>query len=98
MGKEFLLKGLSGKPITSDNVNAAVALSSYPLDEEIAKSALSMLSKINLKEHINFASYLICMCEGLSSEEERLAFFNLAVDKNLENEKKMILKIWGFKV
>lgn len=96
--KEFLLKRLVHKPITQDNEHAAIVLTSFPLDEEIALIALSLLQEEEVLKHEGFCSYLICAVEGLQKKEERERFLALAksgkFSKLLKNEAAMVVKAW----
>lgn len=99
--KDFLLKRLIDKPFNNDNEHAAIALSSFPLDNEIAKVALSLLRQEDVLQLENFASYLTCMCEGLQNHRDRLEVKAISergdLPKMLKNELLMLLRIWNLK-
>lgn len=76
--KEFLLKVLHSRPLTSDNDQAAVALIAFKDDPEVATACLKMLQEIDLNTHLPLATYLILACEGLGSDQERRMFKELA--------------------
>jgi hypothetical protein len=76
--KEFLLRRLQKRPLSKENEHAAIVLSSFPLDEEIALIALSELSQKEVLSREHLASYLICACEGLKKEKDRQIFIFLA--------------------
>lgn len=76
--KEFLLRVLHGQPITYDNERAAIALSRFRNDPEVAMRCLEMLKTLDLKKHFLLADYLVLVCEGLSNPEERKEFHRLA--------------------
>lgn len=94
--KDFLLKRLQSKPFSKDNEHAAIVLSSFPPDEEIALIALKLLAEEKTLSLENFSSYLICCCEGLKKESHRQAFIHLAdqkgLSKPLQSEIKMIAR------
>lgn len=96
--EEFLSDRLKGSPYTKDNYLAALALSSFPVKDETAELALNLLSKKGTYDHLSFASYLICICEGLENEGERKKFQELSqnknLPKNLQDEMKVILSFW----
>ncbi len=96
--KTFLLKKLTGKKISKDNLNAAIALAFFPTDEKIAKAALKLLmNEANLTNE-SFAPYLICLCEGLEDPSERKAFKDLTKNPSFPKELKLdgqtILHSW----
>jgi len=97
-GEEFLQNRLKGTPYTKDNYLAAMALSSFPIRDETAKLALSLLEEPSTFSKGSYSSYLICICEGLESEEDRMKFAHVAntsgLKKNLADEMKMILSFW----
>ncbi len=96
--KEFLLKKLTGKIISKDNLNAAIALAFFPIQEEIAKAALELLHENKNLENEAFAPYLICLTEGLQSESDRKAFHKIIEGANFPKELKLdaqtILHSW----
>jgi hypothetical protein len=96
--KEFLLKKLAGTPLNKDNMNAAMALAFFPLDENIAKAALSMLQDDSHLTNETFAPYLICLCEALQTPEDRKLFEELTkrsiYPKDLALDGQTILHSW----
>ncbi len=97
-GEEFLQSRLKGTPYTKDNYLAAMALSSFAVNDETAKLALSLLEEPSTFNHSSYSSYLICICEGLENEEDRKKFTQIAntlgLKKNLADEMKIILSFW----
>lgn len=97
--KEFLLKVLHGKPITSDNEQAALALLSFKGDQDVAITCLKMLQEIDIVKHTPLATYLILCCEGLSSPQDRKALVDLAskdsTPKILKQDIAAITKSWN---
>ena len=98
-GKSFLLGVLKQTPYARDNERAALALSSFEEDPEIALEALRLLEDENLKGHPTFASYLIFCAEGLEDSEKRKRFIHLsteaALPKELKSEMDVIIRAWG---
>ena len=96
--KTFLLKKLTGKPLSKDNLNAAVALAFFPLDPKVAQTALSLLSDERNLAHEAFAPYLICLTEGLQDQSDRKTFEQILKKPNFPKELKLdgqtILHSW----
>ncbi len=96
--KDFLLKRLITKPFSKDNEYAAIALSTFPLDEEIAIFSLGILFKEDALMQESLFPYLIYACEGLKKTEDRQIFCNLlkkeGLNDFLKNEMKSIIKSW----
>jgi len=76
--KAFLLKVLHAQPITTDNEQAALALLSFKDDPEVASTCLKMLQQIDLNKYTPLATYLVLICEGLTSPNEKQALRDLA--------------------
>lgn len=97
--KEFLLKVLHGKPVTSDNEQAALALLHFKDDQEVAKACLKMLQEMDIDKHTPLATYLILCCEGLSSPQDRKALQEIAskasTPKILKQDIAAVTKSWG---
>lgn len=98
VAKDFLLKRIQHKPHSKDNDNAAIVLTSFPPDEEIAQIALLLLGDKDTLKHASFSSYLICCCEGLKTAENRSRFISLGnesfIPTIMKSEFKMISKTW----
>jgi hypothetical protein len=96
--KNFLFKRLQHTPISKENEHAAIVLTSFPPDEEIAKLSLSMLLNSLIFKHENFSTYLVLACEGLKKQSDRQLFFDLtkkdSTPKSLKNEITSIAKTW----
>jgi hypothetical protein len=75
--KQFLLRVLTLRPLTSDNERAARALTHFVPDEEVAKTALEQLQDPELCKHENLAAYLVLCCEGLRNSEDQQHFLQL---------------------
>ncbi len=69
--KEFLLKVLRSRPWTADNEQAAVALTSFALDEDVGIACLEQLKDANIIKKEPLSHYLALSCEGLKSKELR---------------------------
>ena len=97
-GVEFLQDRLKGMPYTEDNYKAAMALASFPINDETAEIALNLLQHKETFAHPPFVSYLICICEGLENSVERETFAKIAnskeLDKHLREEMNLIMKFW----
>jgi hypothetical protein len=98
-GEEFLYDRLKGTPYTKDNYLAAMALSSFPVSDETAELALSLLTRKETFGQPSYASYLICICEGLENDGERKKFIEIAnsdhLTKHLASEMKIIITFWN---
>ena len=75
--EDFLCDRLKSVPYTRDNYTAAMALSSFPISDETAQLALYQLEEKETFKHDSYPSYLICICEGLESDESRKQFTQL---------------------
>lgn len=95
--KAFLLKVLHARPLTYDNERAAIALSRFKEDSEVAKTCFKMLKELDLKKNTILATYLILACEGLEASD-RFEFEALAdapeTPASLRLDIKAISKIW----
>jgi hypothetical protein len=96
--KEFLLRVLHGKPLTTDNEKAAIALLIFKDDPEVATACLNMLKEIDIQKHIPLATYLVLVCEGLSTKNERDEFLKLAqqpgMPKNIQQDIVAVSHSW----
>lgn len=97
--KEFLLKVLHARPLTSDNDQAAVALIAFKDDPAVGAASLKMLQEIDLQTHLPLATYLILACEGLSTEKERNELIALGdnpkTPKTLKQDILAVSKHWN---
>ncbi len=79
--KEFLLRVVGAQPITEDNERAAMALSTFEPDEEIALRCLSLLEEDVMRNDPSLAPYLLYATEFLAETSHRsrwIAFLNTA--------------------
>lgn len=92
--RQFLLKVLHAKPITTDNEKAAQALHAFN-EPEVSSASLNILKTLDLKKHEIFASYLILNCENLNSSEQ-IEFKKLEdkIPKNLKADFHAIIQGW----
>ena len=95
---DFLEDRIQGKPYTNDNYLSAMALASFPINDETAKLALSLLTRKETFDHPSYTSYLVCICEGLEAESDRKQFIEIAKSKNLTSsiakEMALIISFW----
>lgn len=80
--KTFLLKVLHGRPLNFDNERAAIALSQFREDPEVAAECFKMLKEINIKQNPMLSEYLVLACEGLQDQSLRNEFLSLANNPN----------------
>lgn len=96
--KEFLLKVLKQDPFSKDNEYAAIALSGFHEDEEIASASLEVLEKESTQEKPLFASYLIFACAHLTEANEQERFIAISKKENLPkqilNEMTIVIRNW----
>ena len=96
--KEFLLRVLHARPLTSDNDQAAVALVAFKDDPAVGVACLKMLEEIDLNTHLPLATYLILACESLTGEKERSELLALAdnpkTPKSLKQDILTVSKNW----
>ena len=96
--KKFLLTVLYGKPLTSDNDQAAVALIVFKDDPEVSAACLKMLQELDMGKHLPLATYLVLTCEGLASQNERNELLALAekasTPKNIRLDIAVLAKSW----
>lgn len=75
--KEFLLQVLHGKPLTHDNEKAALVLSAFEDDVEVAQTCLKMLQRPDVQKRPELCGYLIFSCSELKTPEDRKFFCKL---------------------
>jgi len=96
--KSFLIKRLKQEPLSKDNEYAAIALSGFPEDDEIAAAALEVLERETTLKRPLFASYLIFACSDLtqSSLQERFIFVSKTkgLSKSIQDEMMVVIKNW----
>lgn len=95
--KKFLLKMASTVPITKENDKAALALTYFSEDSEVASFALKQLQTPDIASK-PLSTYLVLICEGLKEKKERETFKKLATSKqfspSLIEEMKLIIRSW----
>ena len=96
--KKFLLTVLQGKPLTSDNDQAAVALIVFKDDPEVSTACLKMLKELDIAKHLPLATYLVLACEGLSSSQEwdelQAIGAKESTPKNIRQDIAVLAKYW----
>jgi hypothetical protein len=96
--KSFLIQRLIGTPFSKDNEHAAIALSAFPEDPEIAKKALDLLTQGDVFHRFSLASYLIFACHDLKDPQDQQVFIRLAqnpsIQKSLRDEIQLVAKSW----
>ncbi len=91
--KDFLLSRLQLSPISEENERAAIALTNFENDEEIAKAALELLEKIARdKKQLSFSSYLSLSLGGLKLQADKERAHALLLDETIPNELRKDLK------
>ncbi len=75
--KKLLLKVAKSEPIKEDNERAALGMIAFQDDPEVRETALTLLEKPESLESDSFATYLICVCEGLKTDDEKKRFLSL---------------------
>lgn len=96
--KPFLIRTLQHKPLSKDNEHAAIVLTNFPDDPEIAKACLEMLKQPDIQKKVPLATYLIFGCAALNNKSDQKAFKELSRDQNLSpdlhDEMRVILNSW----
>lgn len=90
---DFLIPKLNTAPFSNDNERAAIALSSFPENEKIAKVCLDTLEKEDSLAKPMFASYLIFACSALKARADQQRFIKLSKTSELAAELKMEMDI-----
>lgn len=97
--RDFLLKVLHGKPLTSDNEQAALALIVFKDEPVVSAACLNMLKELDMNKHLALATYLVLACEGLSNENEQVEFLAIAempsTPKNIRMDIAAVAKSWS---
>jgi len=98
LSKSFLLNRLKQHPLSKDNEYAAIALSGFPEDEEIALCSLEMLEKGQALKKSYLSTYLVFICANLTQKSERDRFIALAKRRDIAAHTlemmNMIIKSW----
>lgn len=96
--KQFLLKVVHAHPFNQDNERAAVALTKFSTDQDVASECFKLLKELDLKRQELLATHLVLCCEGLNTAEQRAAFVDLAEDqktpKTIRQDMRIIAKTW----
>jgi len=95
--KSFLIKRLTQLPFSKDNEYAAMALSGFPEDEEIARVSLELLEKEEIIKRPYFASYLAFACSELTKANDQKRFIALSkqdLSPHLMEEMKIVIRNW----
>lgn len=96
--KSFLLQVLQSRPLTEDNERAALALTAFSEDPEVATAAYHQLEDPGVMKKNSLAAYLILCCEGLGKTPYADAFKamvnNPALPDELREEIQLIARNW----
>ncbi|MEM8727117.1 MAG: HEAT repeat domain-containing protein [Chlamydiota bacterium] len=96
--KAFLIARLKSEPFSNDNEYAAIALSGFTADAEIARTCLEVLEKEESLKRPFFASYLVFACSDLTQESERKRFIAIGKKENLPEtiveEMMIVIESW----
>ncbi len=96
--KAFLIQRLKSEPFSNDNEYAAIALSGFTEDEEIAAASLEVLEKEETLKKPLFASYLVFACSNLTKSSEQKRFTSITKKQNLPKtileEMMIVIKNW----
>lgn len=97
VSKSFLIKRLMQEPFSKDNEYAAMALSGFPEDEEIARISLELLEKEEIQKRPYFATYLVFACSELTKADDQKRFIALAkqdLPSHLPEEMSIVIRNW----
>lgn len=83
--KRFLLKILKGRPITSDNIHAAFALTAFDNDSKIATAAYEELQIEEVRNKPLLSTYLLCHCDALQGTPHKEAFIAMSKDPSISS-------------
>jgi hypothetical protein len=96
--KQFIIERIKSRPITEDNIRAAMTASSFGESPEIASLCFEELQKEDSLRNLSLCSYLVLSCYELRGEKERLLFTsfvnNPSFPNSLKEEGKSIIKSW----
>lgn len=96
--KEFLINTLIRLPLTKENERAAVALSGFKEDRDIARASLHLLQEEGILKRLPFAIYLVLCCAPLSPGLEQETFRSLSqqpqLSRDLKQEMDLIISKW----
>jgi hypothetical protein len=96
--KHFLINLLKSEPFSNDNEYAAIALSGFVDDPDIAEASLEVLEKEATLKRPLFSSYLVFACSSLTKESEKERLIAITQKENLPKtileEIKIVIKNW----
>lgn len=96
--KNFLIQRLKSEPFSNDNEYAAIALSGFVDDPDIARASLEVLEKEGTLKKPLFSSYLVFACSSLTRSSEQKRFIALTkkedLPKTILEEMKIVIKNW----
>lgn len=92
--KEFLLKRVSARPLTRDNLSAAYALSVFDNDEKIAQICFEQLKDPQVQQNGLLAAYLLLPCEQLKEREPFIQLSKQNLPRDLKIEMERIVRAW----
>ena len=96
--KAFLVTRLKSEPFSNDNEYAAIALSGFTEDEDIAYASLEVLEKEETLKKPLFASYLVFACSNLTKANEQERFIAITkkegLPKTILEEMMIVIKNW----
>ncbi|MCP5506667.1 MAG: HEAT repeat domain-containing protein [Chlamydiales bacterium] len=96
--KNFLIQRLKSEPFSNDNEYAAIALSGFTDDRDIALASLEVLEKEETLKKPLFSSYLVFACSSLTKASEQERFTALTKRENLPKtileEMKIVIRNW----
>ncbi|MCB1110608.1 MAG: HEAT repeat domain-containing protein [Chlamydiia bacterium] len=98
ISKSFLLKRLRQEPLSKDNEYAAIALTGFTEDDEIARASLDVLERDETLQSPLFASYLVFACSDITNHSLQTRFIALSkkegLHKSLLEEMMVVVKNW----
>ncbi|MDN3509511.1 MAG: HEAT repeat domain-containing protein [Candidatus Neptunochlamydia sp.] len=96
--KTFLITQLQSEVFSNDNEYAAIALSGFTDDEEIARASLEVLEKEETLKKTLFASYLVFACSSLTKGSEQERFIAVTkkegIPQTILEEMIIVIKNW----
>jgi hypothetical protein len=96
--KTFLIRQVKSRPLRPDNERAAMALTAFSTDAEVAVAALEQLKDQAVLKKTALATYLVLACEGLKDTSDARMFAEMADDASipadLRYEMHTIIKSW----
>ena len=97
--KAFIIQQLQSRPISQDNIRAAMVASGFSEDPVIQSICLNELQTGEVLKNETLLSYLIMPCHELKKESQRLLFRCLTQQENfpskLKEEVEAIIQSWS---